>query len=42
LSLTVGQGQAPNQQATAVIHFVIHEDGTVTGEVLQFRFECRS
>ena len=42
LSLTVGQGQAPDQQAIAVIHSVIHEDGTVTGEVEQIRFECRS
>jgi hypothetical protein len=42
MSLTVGQGQAPNQQATAVIHFVGAPDGAVTTEVLQFRFECRS
>jgi hypothetical protein len=42
LSTTVGQGQAPDQQATAVIDFVIREDGTVTGEVEQFRFVCRS
>jgi hypothetical protein len=41
-ALTVGQGQAPDQQATTVIHFVVHEDGTVTGEVAEFRFVCRS
>jgi hypothetical protein len=43
LSLTVSQGQeAPDFQSTAVIHSVIHEDGTVTGEVTEFRFVCRS
>ena len=42
MSLTVGQGQAPNQQATAVIHFVFAPDGTVKTEVVEFRFECRS
>jgi len=42
MSLTVGQGQAPDQQATAVLHIVVDEDGTVTVEVAEFRFECRS
>jgi hypothetical protein len=40
-SLTVSQGQVPNQLATAVIHFVIDPDGTVKAEVVEFRFECR-
>jgi len=42
MSLTVGQGQAPNQQGTAVIHSVVAPDGTVKTEVAEFRFECRS
>jgi hypothetical protein len=42
MSLTVGQGQAPNQQATTVIHLVVAPDGTVKTEVVEFRFECRS
>jgi hypothetical protein len=42
MSLTVGQGQAPNQQATVVIHSVVAPDGTVKTEVVEFRFECRS
>jgi hypothetical protein len=42
MSMTIGQGQAPDEQITTVFHFVIHEDGTTTGEVDQVRFECRS
>jgi hypothetical protein len=42
ISRVIGQGQAPDEQATAVVHFTVHEDGTVTGEVAQFRFECRN
>jgi hypothetical protein len=41
MSNTIGQGRAANQQTTAVIHFTIHEDGTVTSEVAHFRFECK-
>jgi hypothetical protein len=41
MSLIVGQGQVPNQLATAVIHFVIAPDGTPKAEVVHFRFECQ-
>jgi hypothetical protein len=42
MSLTVGQGQAPDQHTTVVLHIVIDEDGTPRVEVAEFRFECRS
>jgi hypothetical protein len=42
MALTIGQGQVPDQLATAVVHFTVHEDGTVTSEVVHFRFECRN
>jgi hypothetical protein len=42
MSMTIGQGQAPDQQATTVIHSIINEDGTATVEVEHFRFVCSS
>jgi hypothetical protein len=36
----IGQGQLPDSTFHQVLHFTIHEDGTVTAEVVQSRFEC--
>ena len=36
----IGQGQLPDSTAHLVLHFTIHEDDTVTAEVIHFRSEC--
>jgi hypothetical protein len=38
----IGKGQLPDFMAHSVVHFTINENGTVTAEVLQVKFECRN
>jgi hypothetical protein len=40
-STVIGQGQLPDSTAHLLIHFTIHENDTVTAEVIHFRSECK-
>ena len=37
----IGQGDASNFLAHATLHGILHPDGTVTGLVIKFSFECK-
>jgi hypothetical protein len=40
-SIVIGQGQLPDSTAHILIHFTIHENDTVTAEVIHVRSECK-
>jgi len=40
-STVIGQGQLPDSTAHILIHFTIHENDTVTAEVIHVRSECK-
>jgi hypothetical protein len=40
MNLVIGKGQVDNLVATAQIHYIVNDDGTVKVEIIQYQFEC--